>query len=93
MPKQYCKVKKNQVGQLMYYCNHVFITPSSRKEIISCLCALLIKKGKGEMMKQIEQIFPVTGRTHCAAVPLYAAWKKKANLQRGEGEAAAKEIS
>lgn len=78
----------------MYYCNHVLVTPSSRKEIISSLCAFLIKKGKGKMMKQIEQISPVTGRTHCAAVPLYAAWKKKANLRRGGGgEAAAKEIS
>lgn len=80
MPKQHCKMKKNPVGRLMYYYNHVLITPSSRKEIISSLCAFLIKKGKGKMMKQIEQIFPVTGRTHCAAVPLYAAWKKKANL-------------
>lgn len=35
-------------------------------------------------MNQIEQIFPVTGRTHCTAVPLHAAWKKKANLQRGK---------
>lgn len=68
----------------MYYYNHVFITPSCRKEIISSLCAFLIKKPKGKMMNQIEQIFPVTGRTHCTAVPLHAAWKKKANLQRGK---------
>lgn len=45
------------------------------------------------MTEQIEQIFPVAGRTHRAAVPLCAAWRKKAKLQRGEGEAAAKEIS
>lgn len=65
----------------MCYCNHVFVTPSSRKEIILSLCAFLIKKGKGKTLEQIEQVFPAPGSTRRAAVPLHAAWK---GLRRGK---------
>lgn len=48
----------------MCYCNHPFVTPSRRKEMILSLCAFLIKKGKGETLRQMEQVFPAPGRTH-----------------------------
>lgn len=58
MPKQYCKVKNDQVGQWLYYYNHVFITPSSRKKINSSLCAFLIKKEKGKNDEADRLDFP-----------------------------------